>query len=955
MASYFTRCICILLIILIQISSHGGALEINEVEEDAESVKLISPHNDSGVIVSEAVKDLSIAIDHGKQLSKRDEPTPSLAPLNAPSSETLLIASWDGTIYAVDPKSGNIVWSFSSGSSLASHQTFSYNKNDDNSTVAISGEFEIGYRDVKEDQFLFCGKDWNLDAFDKHYGTNFLPKAPAELVNSTPHLSPDGSLILGSKTMTTFLIDAKTGNIIHRYDSGVPLSTDEADMFFHDNSVVSDENVGNNSTESGTVDFSSIEPIFITRTDYFLRSYKANTAKIQWNVSVAEIDAIGVGFPGITSEVGVRSPNTLTYPIKIKVYQMLPSTGTVNHQNEFVFHPSYRFEINYDKKSILALPPVENMHIELFNQENKKGVLSNQLKNSQNTCEFKKNCLAEIKNVKNQADQFVSGVSDKHSGFSFGLWTVLVATVLSVGTYLIFRKGRNQKQLKKFSEKQVGSSKKKKVRKLNNNKNGTSDSNNIEKQHKLETKYLQTTGLTLSQNTSSETFRVLDQRKEEPCLGTGRLIGRLFMSDSVIDNGSNGTMILEGYFDGRDVAVKRIVKAYYEAAWKEIENLIASDQHPNIVRWYGMETDADFVYVALERCNCSLSDFVTTLSKSVRDDMHAKNETTSAIQMKKIQQVSGICEKMNISLWTDNGRASQQLLKLMRDVVSGLSHLHDLGIIHRDLKPQNILISSGNGLCAKLSDMGISKRLVNDASSLGQHTSGIGSSGWRAPEQLLDGRQTRAIDLFSLGCVLFFCITGGKHPFGAEYERDGNVVSGCYDLFPIEDMPEAVDLVTRLLDSAADRRPRATEVLQHPFFWSSEKRLSFLREASDRVELENREQHSDILQALESVGSQAIGGTWDVKLENGFLENIGRYRRYKFDSVRDLLRVIRNKLSHYRELPNAVQELLGTIPEGFENYFRSRFPRLLIEVYKVFSEHCSEEECFKKYFKNCTI
>jgi hypothetical protein len=41
---------------------------------------------------------------------------------------------------------------------------------------------------VKEDQFLFCGTDWDLDAFDKQYGTTLLPNTPEELVNSTPHL-----------------------------------------------------------------------------------------------------------------------------------------------------------------------------------------------------------------------------------------------------------------------------------------------------------------------------------------------------------------------------------------------------------------------------------------------------------------------------------------------------------------------------------------------------------------------------------------------------------------------------------------------------------------------------------------------------------------------------------------------------------------------------------------------
>lgn len=57
-------------------------------------------------------------------------------------------------------------------------------------------------------------------------------------------------------------------------------------------------------------------------------------------------------------------------------------------------------------------------------------------------------------------------------------------------------------------------------------------------------------------------------------------------------------------------------------------------------------------------------------------------------------------------------------------MVSGLAHLHELGIIHRDLKPQNVLIINDKTFCAKLSDMGISKRLVGDMSSLTQHATG---------------------------------------------------------------------------------------------------------------------------------------------------------------------------------------------------------------------------------------
>lgn len=83
---------------------------------------------------------------------------------------------------------------------------------------------------------------------------------------------------------------------------------------------------------------------------------------------------------------------------------------------------------------------------------------------------------------------------------------------------------------------------------------------------------------------------------------------------------------------------------------------------------------------------------------------------------------------------------------------------------------------------------------------------GSGSSGWQAPEQLLHGRQTRAVDVFSLGCVLFFCMTKGRHPFGSRFERDSNILNSHMDLFLVEQIPEAVHLFSLLLHPDPEKR-----------------------------------------------------------------------------------------------------------------------------------------------------
>jgi serine/threonine-protein kinase/endoribonuclease IRE1 len=77
---------------------------------------------------------------------------------------------------------------------------------------------------------------------------------------------------------------------------------------------------------------------------------------------------------------------------------------------------------------------------------------------------------------------------------------------------------------------------------------------------------------------------------------------------------------------------------------------------------------------------------------------------------------------------------------------------------------------------------------------------------------------------------------------------------------------------------------------------------------------------------------------------------LDRYRKYDTSSLRDLLRVLRNKSHHFRELPETLQAVLGPYPEGFMEYFRRRFPNLLLHVFQfVLTSRCAGQPVFQKY------
>lgn len=84
-----------------------------------------------------------------------------------------------------------------------------------------------------------------------------------------------------------------------------------------------------------------------------------------------------------------------------------------------------------------------------------------------------------------------------------------------------------------------------------------------------------------------------------------------------------------------------------------------------------------------------------------------------------------------------------------------------------------------------------------------------------------------------------------------------------------------------------------------------------------RVENEDRRDDKSLLWAFERCATQATGGNWGARLDPLLVSNLGQYRKYNFTSLKDLLRVIRNKHNHFREMPTELRELLSPQPDGF--------------------------------------
>uniref|UniRef100_A0A0K8SJ07 polo kinase n=3 Tax=Lygus hesperus TaxID=30085 RepID=A0A0K8SJ07_LYGHE len=226
-------------------------------------------------------------------------------------------------------------------------------------------------------------------------------------------------------------------------------------------------------------------------------------------------------------------------------------------------------------------------------------------------------------------------------------------------------------------------------------------------------------------------------------------------------------------YAGKIVSKTLLLKENQKEKMAQEIHIHRSLEHKNIVKFYGYFEDTHNVYVLLELCR-----------KRSMMELHKRRKALTEPEVRYF----------------------------MKQLLEGVSYLHDLKIIHRDLKLGNLFLN--DHLEVKIGDFGLAAKIEYS----GQRKKTVcGTPNYIAPEILTKKGHSFEVDVWSIGCILYTLLVG-RPPFETSSLRETyNRIKKCEFSIPTNISEHAAAMVHSMLMPDPHQRPTVKQLLRSDF------------------------------------------------------------------------------------------------------------------------------------------